>query len=99
MPIGRSYGRTHFQGPVAQTYKYRGTTLWPSQRAGQWGQLTIDAVSGDYFPLIYAVKTQFGVVDGRDGSTYDTDQGQHTCPITMRGPYIPPRYGPVNPEP
>ncbi len=95
-PTGNSWGRTHFRSPRSQTWDYQGPRPWPSQQNGQIGEWATDAVSGNSFPAVYAIQSYFGTVDGRDGSTYDIGQEEHEMTVTMRGPYIPPRYGPFS---
>lgn len=94
----RPWGRTKFRSPSYPRFDYRASPLYPHQMAGNWGMLTIDAISGNYYPAIYTALGPFGPVDGRDGAVLDLDVPEHEAAITMVGSMAPPRYGPVNPE-
>ncbi len=65
--------------------------MWPHERVEGPGELIRDAISGFWFPKIHAWEGPFGIVDGRDGNTVDTDVPNHQTPITQVGSYIPPR--------
>lgn len=69
---------------------YRANPLWPHEAAGWRGEQIADAVSGMYFPAIYAVDGPYGLVDGRNGAVVDLDD-DHEAVITMVGPMRPPR--------
>lgn len=52
-------------------YPYRGRALWPHEKRGEDGPLLVDAVSGVFFPARFAAQTTAGLVDARNGDTYD----------------------------
>ena len=72
-------------------FPYRQNPPWPHESQGEIGELILDAVSGMYFPRIYAVEGPYGLVDGRNGAVVDLDIGEHEAVITQLGPLVPPR--------
>lgn len=74
----------------APRYNYRANPLFPHERRGEIGEKILDAVSGTWFPKIYAINGPYGPVDSRDGAVVDID-GDHEVAITMVGPQRPPR--------
>lgn len=83
--------RSPKSAPRAPRYPYRSNPPLYSERTGEAGELILDAVSGAYFPVIYAVEGPYGLVDGRNGDVVDLDWDEHQMQVTMKGPMRPPR--------
>jgi len=63
--------------PRMPRYPYQWNPPWPHERRGEVGEMVRDAVTGWWFPEVFAVDGPYGRVDGRNGNALDLDVPEH----------------------
>lgn len=58
-------------------FPYRSNPPWPHERNGGGGPEILDAVSGRFFPEVFAAEGPFGPVDSRERGHLDLDGDLH----------------------